>query len=284
MSTGLSGALEAGVSLALNLRCSAWGAGVPSAHPDAIGEVTMTKPAEFPNPFGFLMPGLDAMRQWTGMGAAPATPPGWVAPTMSVEDLDKRIQELKTVQYWLEQNARMIGATVQALEVQKMTLSTLKSMNVHADELAKALRVQPQDLMAAWAPKAASMAAPVPEAEKDLPREEPFDAPPEAPASQAEAAQQEGAAQAGVDPVQWWGALNEQFQNIASSAARDWQHHAQRAQAQMAATQAQTAAAAGAKSATASAGVKPPARKAAGRKSAVRKTAPRSASRGPNRS
>ena len=210
----------------------------------------MSKPeaASFPNPFGFLMPGMDAMRQWAGMASTPATPPGWVAPTMSVEDLDKRIQELKTVQYWLEQNARMIGATVQALEVQKMTLSTLKSMNVQADELAKALQVKPQDLMAAWtraqpqAPAAAASGAtmfaasspsPAPAPEPSpLATEEPLDEPPGA---------DDMPPQAGADPVQWWGALNQQFQEIANSAARDWQHHAQRAQAQMTAAQQQAA-------------------------------------------
>ena len=45
-----------------------------------------------------------------------------VAPTLSVEEVDKRIQELKTVQYWLEQNGHALKATIQALEVQKMTL------------------------------------------------------------------------------------------------------------------------------------------------------------------
>lgn len=43
----------------------------------------------------------------------------WVAPTLSVEELDKRIQELKTVQFWLEQNTNALKATIQALEVQK---------------------------------------------------------------------------------------------------------------------------------------------------------------------
>jgi hypothetical protein len=42
----------------------------------------------------------------------------------------KRIDELRTVQFWLEQNARMLATTIQALEVQRMTLSTLQSMNV----------------------------------------------------------------------------------------------------------------------------------------------------------
>ena len=55
----------------------------------------------------------------------------WIAPTLNPEELEKRIEELRTVQFWLEQNARMLGATIQALEVQRMTLSTLKTMNVH---------------------------------------------------------------------------------------------------------------------------------------------------------
>ncbi|MDP1108486.1 PhaM family polyhydroxyalkanoate granule multifunctional regulatory protein, partial [Klebsiella pneumoniae] len=50
----------------------------------------------------------------------------WVAPTLNPEELAKRIEELRTVQFWLEQNALMLAATIQALEVQRMTLSTLK--------------------------------------------------------------------------------------------------------------------------------------------------------------
>ena len=40
---------------------------------------------------------------------------GWSLPTMDPQELDKRIQDLKTVQFWLEQNARMIGMTIQTL-------------------------------------------------------------------------------------------------------------------------------------------------------------------------
>ena len=54
----------------------------------------------------------------------------WIAPTLDPAEIDKRIEELRTVQFWLEQNARMLAATIQALEVQRMTLSTLKTMNV----------------------------------------------------------------------------------------------------------------------------------------------------------
>jgi len=51
----------------------------------------------------------------------------WVAPTFDVEELDKRINDLKSVQFWLEQNARALAATIQALEVQKMTLLPCQS-------------------------------------------------------------------------------------------------------------------------------------------------------------
>ena len=60
-----------------------------------------------------------------------------MAPTVSIEEVDKRITELKAVQFWLEQNGRALAATIQALEVQRMTLSTLKGMNVSMSELAK---------------------------------------------------------------------------------------------------------------------------------------------------
>jgi hypothetical protein len=40
---------------------------------------------------------------------------------------EKRIEELKAVHFWLEANSKALGATVQALEVQKMTLATLKA-------------------------------------------------------------------------------------------------------------------------------------------------------------
>jgi hypothetical protein len=97
------------------------------------------------DPFNFakFVPGFDFLKnlsQQAGSGGAqsaslPHTPPGmpdftqWIAPTLKPEELDKRIQELKTVQFWLDQNAKMLAATIQALEVQKMTLSALNSMN-----------------------------------------------------------------------------------------------------------------------------------------------------------
>ena len=89
----------------------------------------------FPD-FGKFVPGFDFLHnlatQSAGSAAAAPQLPGlgsWIAPTINIEELDKRIQELKAVQFWLDQNAAALKATIQALEVQKMTLSTLKGMN-----------------------------------------------------------------------------------------------------------------------------------------------------------
>jgi len=99
------------------------------------------------NPQGFdftkFVPGFDFLKNLTPGASGTAAAPGWVAPTLDPEELDKRIQELKTVQFWLEQNAKAVGATIQALEVQRMTLATLKGMNMSFNDLAESLKVKP---------------------------------------------------------------------------------------------------------------------------------------------
>ncbi len=135
-------------------------------------------------------------------GALPAMGQ-WVAPTLNPEELDKRIQELRTVQFWLEQNARMLGATIQALEVQKMTLTTLQTMNVQMGDLRDALTIR---MPTAATERTASEAAKPPERE--------------APEEHAAGAPQANAKPA-VDPMQWWGALTKQFSELAASALKD---------------------------------------------------------------
>ncbi len=181
------------------------------------------------NSFSKFVPGFDFLQGlMKGAGAAMPSVGQWVAPTLNPEELAKRIDELRTVQFWLEQNARMLGATIQALEVQKMTLATLKSMNVPLEQLSEALQAPAASLVnplaAAWpgltpdapaaaAPKVAPTPAPVP--------------PPVSPSAAANpaAAADESAAKpsmpAVVDPLQWWGALSQQFTQLAASAMKD---------------------------------------------------------------
>ena len=73
--------------------------------------------------FTKLVPGFDFLQGLVkNAGAALPSIGQWVAPTLNPDELEKRISELKTLQFWLEQNARMIGMTVQALEVQQQKL------------------------------------------------------------------------------------------------------------------------------------------------------------------
>jgi hypothetical protein len=118
--------------------------------------------ASQPFDFSQFVPGFDFLKNLaggaaagTGAGSVPGIPSlaSWVAPTLSVEEVDKRIQELKTVQYWLEQNGHALKATIQALEVQKMTLSTLRGMNVRMEDIASAFTKQ----AAAMAPGARAL-------------------------------------------------------------------------------------------------------------------------------
>src|SRR4029079_12284481 len=104
------------------------------------------------NPMGFgkFVPGFDFL-QSVAKGATQALPQmpnlsNWIAPTLNVEALEKRIEELKAVHFWLEQNSKALGATIQALEVQKMTLATLKGMNFSMGELADGFKLKTDSL------------------------------------------------------------------------------------------------------------------------------------------
>ncbi len=161
--------------------------------------------------FTKLVPGFDFL-QGLAKTAGSALPNigQWVAPTLNPEELEKRIDELRTVQFWLEQNARMLGATIQALEVQRMTLSTLKTMNVQMGDLRDSLKIPMPGM-----PSLVGMPAAEPEAE-------PVRKPASKPAPKVSADQGAPAAvPAAVDPMQWWGALTQQFTELATNAMKD---------------------------------------------------------------
>lgn len=150
------------------------------------------------NDLARMVPGFDFLQGLLKNASAGLPPIGqWVAPTLNPEELDKRIQELKTVQFWLEQNAKLLAATIQALEVQRMTLSTLQTMNVPLTDISNALKIKPMAAAAEPPPAAAPAARST---------------------GKASAA---AAAPAAVDPLQWWGALTQQFTELATKAVQD---------------------------------------------------------------
>jgi hypothetical protein len=88
------------------------------------------------------MPGmtdtLDFVKNlWGSMNLPGANLSGMAAPTLSPEDLDKRITDLKAVESWLNMNLTMLRGTIQTMEIQRATLSTLKSMG---ESMAEAMR------------------------------------------------------------------------------------------------------------------------------------------------
>jgi len=131
------------------------------------------------SPFNFdnLMPGFDFLKQFAAAGGPAGMPQAaqWVTPTLDPKELEKRIQELKSVQFWLDQNAKALSATIQALEVQRMTLETLQGMNLGAADVAAAMKGQGNT--------------------------------------------------SPVDPMQWWGAISQQFQSIAAKTMQDMHEH-----------------------------------------------------------
>jgi hypothetical protein len=201
--------------------------------------------SDIPN-FAKLVPGFDFLQGLVkNAGSALPSMGQWVAPTLNPEELQKRIDELKTVQFWLEQNAKMLGTTIQALEVQRMTLSTLKTMNVQMADLRDSMKVAPVASAGSAAAAAAGSvanslgadalmqaarnamggmaslarpAAPAPEPEPAAPEPAPA-ARPKAKAAPAEAPAV--GASGVVDPMQWWGALTKQFTQLAATAMKD---------------------------------------------------------------
>ncbi|MBL8278020.1 MAG: hypothetical protein JNL93_15050 [Pelomonas sp.] len=150
----------------------------------------------------------------------------WVAPTLNPEELSKRIEELRTVQFWLEQNARMLGATIQALEVQRMTLSTLKSMNVPLADLRDSLKLPTGMDAPAWPsipPEIMAAAAPVAQAAAKTAVKTAAGTAKVAAKTVKTAGDAAKAAgmPAAVDPTQWWTALTQQFTQLATSAMKD---------------------------------------------------------------
>lgn len=178
--------------------------------------------------FGKFVPGFDFLqnlaKQAAG-GAAQSIPQlpnlgNWVAPTLNVEELDKRIEELKAVQFWLDQNAMALKATIQALEVQKMTLATLKGMNFNFGDVANAFKLKAADTMMSGVQKVAEKATDAATtvgtiAGSVVPKM------PEAKAASKSSKKSDAPAAGVIDPMQWWGSLTQQFGQIAATAMKD---------------------------------------------------------------
>ena len=129
----------------------------------------------------------------------------------------------------------MLEATIQALEVQRMTLSTLKTMNVQMEDLRDSLQIRlPDSVKTAIAPAPTpsrfTSAAADGDADEKVEPEEKSPPAPEPAKNRARPPMRHAALAASaparaaphpVDPMQWWGALTKQFTELAANALKD---------------------------------------------------------------
>jgi len=86
-----------------------------AAHPPGAPMAEQEIPKDF---FEFMQ------KMWNPMGFPI---PGMIAPTMNVEDLDKKIAELKSVETWLTMNTGFVQMTIKTLEMQRAGLESLQA-------------------------------------------------------------------------------------------------------------------------------------------------------------
>jgi len=137
----------------------------------------------------------------------PQTLPNMIAPTIDVEELDRRIADLRAVEQWLNLNVSMLRTTIQTLEVQRNTIATLRSFG--GAMMSTISKAEPHT-----EPMAMTMPTP-----------EPAPAPPTARRTRTrkKAAPALAASMAGTpfNPATWWNTLQEQFTKVASTAVTE---------------------------------------------------------------
>jgi hypothetical protein len=200
------------------------GAGFRNNFP--VGDTMFT---QMPN---FAEGGFDFLRKlWGGSlaGMAAGGMPSmanFAAPPMDLEELDKRIHDLRAVESWLQLNASLLRTAIQGLEVQRATLVALQTFGsaLSPDAMRSAFDnlSSPGESAAAGAEskpawphtstaKPAEAEAPPPEDEAEIEAEDTDDDEAEAHAQAAAQAQAAArAAAAALDPSPWWNLLLQQ--------------------------------------------------------------------------
>lgn len=156
---------------------------------------------------------------WGSMSVPGVNLPGMAAPTLSVDELDKKIADLKAVEAWLNVNLSMLRGTVQALEIQRGTIATLKSMGATLANAVKQPGANEKTVLAAAPYASAFFSQP---AVEPMAKVEPVAAPkaePAPPAADKQApAKDTAAANPMANPTVWWNMLQDQFKQAVSTA------------------------------------------------------------------
>lgn len=165
---------------------------------------------------------LEFMKSLWGSAKIPGVNlPGMVMPTLSVEEINKQIADLKAVESWLTVNMNLLHGTIKALEVQSATISTLQSMSANFSAAMQPLTgktAAPDEAPPAFESPFARAAARPPEPKASAPQPAPA-----APEPSASAPTSAGPAPAlnvtpSANPAAWWNMLQEQFKQAVATA------------------------------------------------------------------
>ena len=155
---------------------------------------------------------------WGSMSVPGMGMPGITAPTMSVEELDKKISDLKAVEAWLNLNTSMLRGSIQALEVQRGTIATLKSMGASLAAAITQPGASEKSVFESVPYASAFFQQATPAAPAPAPKPAPAPAPaPEPVAAGPDDAGNQAAAQL-ANPSAWWNLLQDQFKQAVSTA------------------------------------------------------------------
>ena len=182
---------------------------------------------------GQMFDGMETMkRAWSVFNTSSP-----LVPTLDVDELDKRIADLKAVEQWLNLNVSMLHGTIQGLEIQRGTLAALKAFGANFDPSGAGAATNPfsarpqasaspnagwpsppaakpsRSNRAASDATAAAAAEPAPEAPEARAH-----ARKTAPADDAAAASTASGAAPGIDAGAWWNLLQGTFNQVAQAA------------------------------------------------------------------
>ena len=69
--------------------------------------------------------------------------PGMITPTVNVEEIEKKILELKAVESWLTVNTGFVQMTIKTLQMQKSALDSLQAAGEAAAKAASSNQTKP---------------------------------------------------------------------------------------------------------------------------------------------
>jgi hypothetical protein len=167
-------------------------------------------------PFGTSFPGGQPGAA-QGLGPSLSMMSDMMAPLTNVEELDKRITDMRAVEQWLKLNLNMLQSAIQALEVQRATLATLRAFGASFAQSSGGAGASPSP----WSSSAS--ASPFAKKDPEPAASASASASSESSASGKAAESSEGA-EGGAQPGQafdtsgWWNLLQSQFNQLAQFA------------------------------------------------------------------